>query len=367
MQQATVKSGLQKGIGSLYEFKKSGRGLTVPTLAAVSVGIPLLSGIFLHHSHLGIMACMGGLVMLYLPVSSSVTGTMITMIMVSFGFLLSFTIGLLFSFNPVVSAIAIGLTALSVHWVKNYFALKPPGNFFFIMLVSIASCQPFDLAAIPARVGLLAIGTMVACILALLYSVYNTRRNPVSKDVVIVRKKSYTNIVESTIVGVFTGLSILAGFLLKLDFPYWIPTSCIAIMQGVNVTHIWLRSFHRIIGTLVGLALAWGLLSLHMNAFFMCLSILILQFFIEILITRNYGAAVVFMTPMMIFIAETSNPMQLSPGHLIELRLLDIIIGSVIGAIGGWLLYHRRLHYHAVKQLKRSRNRWNLQRQGFSL
>ncbi|WEK36068.1 MAG: FUSC family protein [Candidatus Pseudobacter hemicellulosilyticus] len=363
MQQAAIKSGIQKGIGSLYEFKKPVRGLAVPTLGAISVGIPLLFGIFIQRLDLGIMACMGGLVMLYLPLSASVAGTMITMITVSFGFLISYTIGLLFSFNPFVSAVAIGLTAMAVHWIKNYFALRPPGNFFFIMLISIASCQPFDLNMLPARVGLLAIGTMVACALALGYSLYNTRRNPVSRDVVIVRQKSYTNIVTSAIVGVFTGLSLLTGFLLKLDFPYWIPISCIAILQGVDVTHIWLRSFHRIVGTMVGMGLAWALLSLHMNTLFTAISMLLLQFLIEWLITRNYGVAVAFMTPMTIFLAElSSHHPRLQPGNLIELRLLDIVIGSLIGAIGGWLLYHRQLHYHAVKQLRRSRVKWNYQR-----
>lgn len=47
---------------------------------------------------------------------------------------------------------------------------RPPGNFFFIMLASMAICTPFHLESIPEKVGYVAIGTILTCALGLIYS-----------------------------------------------------------------------------------------------------------------------------------------------------------------------------------------------------
>jgi hypothetical protein len=37
--------------------------------------------------------------------------------------------------------------------------------------------------------------------------------------------------------------SVLVGQIFKLDYPYWIPVSSLAVLQGVNQYHIWKRGF----------------------------------------------------------------------------------------------------------------------------
>jgi hypothetical protein len=35
--------------------------------------------------------------------------------------------------------------------------------------------------------------------------------------------------------------------------------------------------------------------------------------------------------------------------------MIDIFIGSVIGIIGGWILYHEKVHFYTIKQLRKSK------------
>ncbi|PKV66356.1 FUSC family protein [Pontibacter ramchanderi] len=338
----------------LFELKQSERLWHIPVLASLCVGIPLFVGYYFGRLDYSILASTGGLVILYLP-STSLANRMLTLLVCSFGFVISFAVGISFSFNPIMSSVVLGLYTLFVHWVAKYFAMKPPGNFFFVMLACIASASPFDLASIPTRIGLIAMGTIFSCVLAFFYSLLMIKKHRSGSALLYIKKNAFTNLVESAVVGMFIGGSFLIGHLLELENPYWVPISCLAVMQGVNTRHIWQRSLHRILGTFVGLGLTWLLISQNLTALGICVSILVLQFIIEMLVVRHYGLAVVFITPMTIFLAEASSAMTADPNALVYSRFQDILVGSLIGAVGGWVLYHQKLRYNAVRQLRKTR------------
>lgn len=350
------RSRLHKEIMFLFELKKTERLWHIPVLASLCVGLPLLIGYYFDKLDYGILSCMAGLVILYLP-STTLARRMITLLACSFGFMISFAIGISFSFNPIFSSIVLGLFAGAVYLVVSYFGMKPPGSFFFIMIASIASCMPFDLMTIPTRVGLIGMGAMQACFLAFFYSLYITKKSPQKSELIVVKRKYYATLFEALIVGFFIFLSLLAGHLLQLENPYWLPISCAAVMQGASFQHIWQRSFQRILGTFIGLGLAWLLLLLKMTPLTICISIMVLQFIIEMLIGRHYGLAVIFITPLTLFLAEAGSAMTVDPTTLISVRFMDILLGSVIGAIGGWFLHHEQFRHKAERQIRKTRVR----------
>lgn len=345
---------LQFEILALFRYKKSERTWHVPFLASLCVGIPLFIGYYLDKPAYGITACIGGLVFLYLP-ASSLARRMVTILACSFGFVFAFTIGVLFSFNPYLSSVVLGLFAAFVHWVSRFYQLKPPGNFFFIMIASIASCMPFDLEGIPVKVGLIAMGTMLACVIAFIYSLLITKGTAFKSEFVVVMQRNYVTIFEAVVIGFFMSLSLLTGLLLKLDNPYWLPISCAAVIQGVTLQQVWRRSFQRILGTFVGLLLTWFLLQQELNLFWICCSIVVFQFIVETLIVRQYAMAIIFMTPLTIFLADVGNSLQIDPNELIMTRFFDIIIGSVIGAVAGWILHHQNLRNKSERQIRKTR------------
>lgn len=338
----------------LYTLKPSPRSWHIPFLASLCVGVPLLAGYFFGNVHNGSLASMAGLVILYLP-EASFTNRMVTLMACSFGLMVSFFIGLLFSFNPVISAIVLGGFTHLVHWSTRYFKLKPPSNFFFIMLASIGLCMPHDMATIPCKTGLVGMGCMGACLMALIYGLIVKSKTTGAEVAAVQNLRGFTSHIESAIFGLSIGVSLLVAKLLQLDNPYWVPVSCLAVMQGVSAKHIWQRSFQRIIGTLLGLSLAWVLLKLNLPEWAICLVIILMQFVVEMFITRNYAYAVIFITTLTLMLAEFGSAIANHPNELVTARFTDIFTGSIVGAVGGYFLYHQKLKNKMDRQLRKTR------------
>lgn len=299
---------------------------------------------------------MWGLVILYLPNSGSLTNRLMTILICSFGFMVSYTFGLFFSFNSNLSFLFLGLFTSAVHWINLYYKTAPPRSFFFILIASLAICQPFDLSSVPSKIGMVGLGTMFSCLLALLYllRVSTEQGGKVGQSVVPVLKKNpYANFWEAIILGIFIAISLAIGEILNLDNPYWIPISCAAVMQGASIYNIWQRSFHRILGTFVGLGLCWLILAGEPSIWLICIAIIILQFMVEMLVTRQYAVAVIFITPLTILMTEAANPLINSPETLISLRFLEITIGSILGAIGGYIIHKEKIRYASIKGLRK--------------
>lgn len=83
--------------------------------------------------------------------------------------------------------------------------------------------------------------------------------------------------------------------------------------------------------------------------------ILLMQFVVEMLITRNYGYAVIFITSLTLMLAEFGSAIANHPNELVVARFTDIIIGSLTGAIGGYFLYHQKLKSKVARQLRKTR------------
>lgn len=339
---------------ALLELKKSERLWHIPVLASLCVGIPLLIGLYFNRLDYGIIACTGGMVILYLP-PTSLANRMITLVACSFGLAFSFGVSIAFSFNPVLSSIVLGLIAFSAHWITRYFEMKPPGGFFFVMIAAIAASMKFDFYTIPTRIGLIVMSGMLACVLAFFYSLYITKKNVHKEEPASLGTNKFTKVMESLIIAVVMAASLLISHLLKLEKPYWVPISCAAVMQGISLHHIWQRSLQRILGTFIGLGVAWLLLKINMTPLTICISIMLLQFIVEMLIVRHYGLAVIFITPLTLFLAEAGSAMNADTDLLISTRLLDIVIGSTIGLIGGWFLHNQQVRESTERRIRKTR------------
>src|SRR5690606_37536282 len=141
-----------------------------------------------------------------MPIHSSFVARMAKMLICSFGFMVSYGVGAVSSFNPIVLCIAFGIFSAIVHWMSLYFKLNPPGNFFFIMIASTSGNQAFNIDLIPEKIGLITIGTIFACFLALVYSLIKKTPDLIKETTDILRVvsvKKYTHYVEAFIVGFF--------------------------------------------------------------------------------------------------------------------------------------------------------------------
>ena len=311
-------------------------------------------GYFLGDIKSALTASLAGLVIIYIPSNSDFIETMMKMFVCSFGMIISYGLGLTFSFNLWTASLVFGIFSAIAYYIARYFNLKPPGSFFFIMMASMAIGLPHNLELIPKRVGVFTIGTVNACLICLIYSVLNSKKEA-NKNHTTFHINPYVNLVESCIIGICMLVSVFIGKFFNLDYPYWIPISSLAVLQGVNQYHIWKRGLHRIIGTTIGLGIAWLIFSYVTSPLLICVCIITLQIIVEMLITRHYALAVTFLTPMGILLAETGSSTSLNPDYLLQMRLLEILIGSGIGCVGGWFLFNERVRFNSVKHLRKSK------------
>ena len=326
----------------LIRVNASDRPWEMPLAAALSSGLPLLVGAYFGRMDYGLMSSLGGMVFLSLP-NSSLQHRMMMLLAASFGMVACYAVGALTQFWPTVMIAALTFIAMVVNMVCRCYRLGPPGSLFYIMATAIAAYTPGRVEDIPTRVGMVALGSLVACLVAFAYSLHMTRVAPPPPETALPKPTFDFVVYDSVIIGLFVGISLLVAELLQLPRPYWVPVSCLAIIQGASLMAAWNRQLHRILGTAVGLCVAWALLSLPLNVWTLSLVMMALSFGIETLVVRHYASAVVLITPLTIFLAEAPHLGQGYPAAVIEARFLDTVIGAFIGALGAVLLHNQRI------------------------
>lgn len=333
-----VASRLRSELQHLLRPRSSDRSWEMPLGAALASGLPLLLGVYLGHLDWGLLASMGGLVFLYCP-NTPLHHRMVTLMACAFGLIASYALGLLSHLLPGLLVPVLASISILVTMVCRYYALGPPGSLFFVMAASIGACTPAPAALLPQQVGLLALGCLQAFLIAFFYSLYMVRRQAPAAVQALPPATFDFVIFEPVVIGLFVGLALALAQLLQLERPYWVPVSCMAVIQGSTLREVWTRQVHRITGTAGGLLLAWVLLAPALGPWGIVLLMTALSFIIEILVVRHYGLAVVFITPLTIFLAEAAHLGEGALAPLLQARLVDTVLGSVTGLLGGLCLH----------------------------
>lgn len=327
---------------ALIALKKANRPWHIPFMVAVAVGIPALMGAYLARMELAVPACMGAMVFLYIQ-PFPFRQRMRRLGYCALGLLACFTLGLFASVTSYTATLALFTVVFLATLVTRWHEMAPPGSFFFTLVVVVAVGQPFNLELFPQRVGLVALGAACSCLCALLYSLlpraYPAVPVPFTSILPASNARPFALMLEASVIAFFVAASYAIALSLSMNNPYWVPISCAAIMQGATFRMVWQRKVHRVVGTVIGLFLASYLFGLSLTPWWIATLIIVLTFLIEFLVMRNYGLAVIFVTPLTILFVEATSS-QWVPEVLLRARLLDIALGGSLGLLGGWVVYH---------------------------
>jgi uncharacterized membrane protein YccC len=133
------------------------------------------------------------------------------------------------------------------------------------------------------------------------------------------------------------GIVLMAAAMIAFSFDfnrsYWIPVSCGAVMLGSTIISTFHRAIQRAIGTTIGIFIASIILSSEPTGMLVALFILVLGGLTELFMVRNYAFAVLFITPSSLLMAESTTQVHNLP-YFATARMIDILIGAVIGLIG---------------------------------
>lgn len=321
--------------------------------AALSVSGPVILGAAFGQFYLGLIASLGGLAGLYLR-QTCVRHRLVSTFFISVGLCICFCLGALATKNVGLQLAVLALVTGLASFVARIYKMPPPGSFFFIMVACAGFTLPLAPDAFWLSMGLVLVGGAWACALVLVYSLWQKLRQTLPKRTPPVLKEArlFACGLEALTLAFFLTLSYAFALWLGFEQPYWAPVSCIAILQGVNFRTLWQRKLHRVLGTVVGMGAAWLLFFWGPGAWSLAFMMFGLIFIIETLITRNYGWAVVFMTPLTMILAE-GDAMSTVNTSLMLSRFVDVLVGGAVGYVGAWVLTHQA-HYEALEQkLKR--------------
>lgn len=131
-----------------------------------------------------------------------------------------------------------------------------------------------------------------------------------------------------------------ASLALGIGRPYWALVTAASLYQA-NLTLTWGRGVQRVVGNLLGVLLFAALVPLaHTGEVALVLCCLALNFGAEALIARNYWLGSVCVTPMALLITEFAGFQE--PGRLITERVVDTLVGALVGLVAAVAVPDRR-------------------------
>ncbi|GAA5004904.1 FUSC family protein [Streptomyces siamensis] len=147
-----------------------------------------------------------------------------------------------------------------------------------------------------------------------------------------------------------TGVAGGVAALLGLERGYWAAISAAAVLHSVNLRTTAQRAAQRILGTVVGLLLAFGALAAHLEPVALTLLIVLLEFLLEYVVARNYALGVVFLTPLALLMSDLAAPAP--PGELVLDRVLGSVVGIVVALLCALLVVHDRAAVRVERALE---------------
>ncbi|WP_025917011.1 FUSC family protein [Herminiimonas sp. CN] len=347
-----LRSLLREELRHLTTINASDRLWQMPFAAALASGLPLLVGAYFNRMDYGLVSSLGGLVFLYLP-STPLHHRMVSVMACAFGMSACYALGLMSHFFAPVMMLVLAFIAILVTMVCRFYVLGPPGSLFFIMTASIGAYSPVAVLQLPLMVGLITMGSLLACLIGFFYSIHMLRLQA-PKPVALLPSPSFDFVVfDSVVIGVFVGISLAAAQALHLQKSYWVPVSCLAVIQGASMRAVWNKQLHRVLGTGIGLLLSWGLLLLPLDKWSISLTMMVLTFVVEYTVVRHYAFAAIFITPLTLLLAEAATLGQGSPTTLVQARFFDTVLGCFVGLVGGICLHSPRFRDVVGRQIRR--------------
>lgn len=215
------------------------------------------------------------------------------------------------------------------------YGLKPGGSFFPVFAFGALACLPVGQS--PSTAGLAAfVLTALFCIVLGQTARFGTAtrgfpgHDPVSWPDALRRAACYASVV------------LLAGALaigLQLEHLQWVMAGSVVPLAAGNARGRLSRGAHRVAGTVAGLVVLLGIYYLQLPELALGLVIIALMFPTEGYMTRNYGLALSFFTPLIMLMLELADP-SVNADVLWE-RAAGNLLGVLAGILGA-LLFDRR-------------------------
>lgn len=306
---------------------------------AAAVGLPLLALEAIGRLDLAVYAAFGGLAMLYghgEPAKRRVE----TQIVAGVGLVATMAVAMAYSAAqaPVaVLGVLLAVTVIATATLGATMRWVPRGEMFFVLVLLIIADIPMSWDRLPLCIAVGAGGAALSVLLAVLNRIgapedepapVGWRRRVASGYADLDRPQHLALIVAAT-TGVLVAWSL--AIVLGVGNPFWAATTVAALMPALAAADVWRRTMHLMLGTLGGVGVATLLFSFNPGHLALIAIIIVCQAAAEIAVSRNYGAALLFFSPLAIGMSNLSRGAPWQP--LLIDRLAEAAIGTAAAFI----------------------------------
>jgi hypothetical protein len=332
---------LRSDIRDLFTFRDSPTRWPVALQAAFAIGLPITIFTLAGQPQLGLLASSGGFTALYLA-NRSRRERAVLLPLVGLGLIAASALGALVSFSEVLSLTALFVVVIVAAVLTLGLGVGPPGALFFMLVTGVAirltapaSLDGDGLSAFLV-VGMLAIGVVIAYLVVLAPLLLPSVRRRDALAHADRTRLRYDLTDDTRVIIIRLAIASLIGVVVSAPLgvhrTYWVLLTVIAILQnGRRLRLTALRGIHRVLGTLVGLGLFSLILLAGPEGLWLALTLAALQFIVELVVIRNYGLALVFITPLALLIAAQGDPRAV--GEVTLTRVVDTLLGAVIALV----------------------------------
>ncbi|MFC9354296.1 FUSC family protein [Arthrobacter sp. NPDC057013] len=320
---------------------------------AISVAVPSLVLLLLGRPELTIYAVFGALTGMYgrsephqLRLKHQLQAALVL--------LSGVTVGVVLSVNGLHSWWLVGIEALLAGVGSVYsdkVRLRPNGPFFGILALGACASVP---AAVPWYVALLIAAGSAAFSLLVGFGGWVRGRawkpgaaRPSTRLRGAMRRRAAVHASRYVLaVGTAGTIGVLTGS----GHPHWAMAAAAVPLAGADLPSSVHRGIHRIMGTFLGLVIVavvllpgpWAPLHFFPGAEAAVLALLVItfQFGTELFMTRHYGLAMVWFTPVILLMTQLASPAD--PQVLIVERAIETVVGAGTGILVVVLIRSRR-------------------------
>jgi uncharacterized membrane protein YccC len=105
----------------------------------------------------------------------------------------------------------------------------------------------------------------------------------------------------------------------------------VILQNGHRIKLTAIRAVHRVAGTILGVGLFALIMLWNPHDLVLALLLVVLQFAVEMVVVRNYGLALILITPLALTIAAQGSTGDV--GEVVIERVLDTLLGAGIALV----------------------------------
>jgi len=212
--------------------------------------------------------------------------------------------------------------------------LGPPGPLIFVFAASasVVGTGDISLVQLAQRIAAVTVVAVLAWVVSAVTDRYRFEPSETQvypQDPVIPTRALAISAARCTL-GAAIAMAISHG--LGGSHPAWAALGVMAVMLGPNLHVVMNRALQRLVGTIIGAAVAWLLLSLSPGVLVVILVLALLQAATEMVIGYNYGLGQIFVTPMALLMTWLGAAQSVGPEIAPE-RVLETCLGAGLGVV----------------------------------